>query len=200
LFLCITRHSHGHCKSPDIFDGVSLCNGLMNKIDVSLPPRNHPSSTVGVWKGQVRRRMFVAWHFYCRKWESLKNRHWFESTIAGSAGRFESKCGPTKRHVTAPKMIRPSIPKQWWENRRSMKQIEHKHLSTHELGTLLGVTRQTIRNWIKRGEVRAFHLGHNLKIPGEEAVRILTFYGLPVPEELPGSNASTLRNVVDSST
>lgn len=81
-----------------------------------------------------------------------------------------------------------------------MKQIKHKHLSTHELGTLLGVTRQTIRNWIKRGEVRAFHLGHNLKIPGEEAVRILTFYGLPVPEGLPGSNASTVRNVVDSST
>jgi len=81
-----------------------------------------------------------------------------------------------------------------------MEQMEHRFLSTRELGTLLGVTRQTIRNWIKRGEVRAFHIGQNLKIPTEEAVRILTSYGLPVPDGLPHGDASTLKGVPDSST
>ncbi len=64
---------------------------------------------------------------------------------------------------------------------KAMKEIDHIFLSTQELGSLLGVTRQTIRNWIKKGDVKAFHIGQNLKIPASEAVRILMQYGLPVP-------------------
>jgi excisionase family DNA binding protein len=78
--------------------------------------------------------------------------------------------------------------------------MEHRFLSTRELGTLLGVTRQTIRNWIKRGEVRAFHIGQSLKIPSEEAVRILTLYGLPVPHGLDHGHMSPLDSVSDAST
>jgi excisionase family DNA binding protein len=65
-----------------------------------------------------------------------------------------------------------------------MKEIDHIFLSTQELGSLLGVTRQTIRNWIKKGDVKAFHIGQNLKIPASEAVRILMQCGLPVPSWL----------------
>ena len=65
-----------------------------------------------------------------------------------------------------------------------MKQTENKFVSTRELGELLGVTRQTVRNWIKKGDIKAFHIGQNLKIPAQEAVRILMFYGVPVPSWL----------------
>ena len=63
-----------------------------------------------------------------------------------------------------------------------MREMDYKFLSTRELGLLLGVTRQTIRNWIKRGHIRAFQIGQNLKIPLGEAVRILRHYELPVPD------------------
>jgi excisionase family DNA binding protein len=59
------------------------------------------------------------------------------------------------------------------------------------LGALLGVTRQTVRNWIKKGEIKAFHIGQNLKIPAQEAVRILMFYELPVPDWLTQEKLST---------
>jgi len=62
--------------------------------------------------------------------------------------------------------------------------MENRFLSTQELGSLLGVTRQTIRNWIKKGNIKAFQIGQNLKIPTQEAVRILTHYNLPFPEWL----------------
>jgi len=65
-----------------------------------------------------------------------------------------------------------------------MKETNHRFVSTQELGALLGVTRQTVRNWIKKGEIKAFHIGQNLKIPVQEAVRILLFYELPVPDWL----------------
>ena len=60
--------------------------------------------------------------------------------------------------------------------------MDKKFVSTQELGALLGVTRQTIRNWIKKGHIRAYHIGQNLKVPVKEAVRILVYYKLPVPE------------------
>ncbi|MBW2109344.1 MAG: helix-turn-helix domain-containing protein [Deltaproteobacteria bacterium] len=65
-----------------------------------------------------------------------------------------------------------------------MKDSEQPFLSTRQMGTLLGVTRQTIRNWINKGHIRAFHVGQNYKIPAREAGRLLTGYGLPVPDWL----------------
>ncbi len=55
-------------------------------------------------------------------------------------------------------------------------------MSTQELGALLGVTRQTIRNWIKKGDIQAFHIGQSLKVSVQEATRILGFYELPIPD------------------
>jgi excisionase family DNA binding protein len=75
-----------------------------------------------------------------------------------------------------------------------MEEKGHKFLSTQELGTLLGVTRQTIRNWINKGDIRAFHIGQNLKIPAEEVLRILTFYGLPLPHGLTREEALDSRS------
>jgi len=66
----------------------------------------------------------------------------------------------------------------------AMKQMDNKFVSTRELGALLGVTRQTIRNWIKKGHIRAYHIGQSLKVPVQEAVRILVQYELPIPEWL----------------
>jgi excisionase family DNA binding protein len=63
-----------------------------------------------------------------------------------------------------------------------MDGFNHKRfISTKELGDLLGVTRQTIRNWCVKGEIKAFKIGQSLKIPRTEAVRILEGYRLPVP-------------------
>jgi excisionase family DNA binding protein len=63
-----------------------------------------------------------------------------------------------------------------------MDGFNHKRfISTRQLGDLLGVTRQTIRNWCVKGEVQAFKIGQSLKIPRTEAVRILEGYRLPVP-------------------
>ena len=59
--------------------------------------------------------------------------------------------------------------------------MESRLLSTQQVGALLGVTRQTIRNWIRKNHVRAFHIGQNLKISPQEAVRIMRYYELPVP-------------------
>ena len=65
-----------------------------------------------------------------------------------------------------------------------MRASSKKFISTQELGNLLGVTRQTVRNWVVRGQIRAFKIGQNLKIPKEEAVRILSACGQPVPDWL----------------
>ncbi len=64
-------------------------------------------------------------------------------------------------------------------------------ISTTELGELLGVTRQTIRNWFLNGQIKAHKIGKNIKIPIEEAVRLLERYDQPVPIWLKnGSDAS----------
>jgi excisionase family DNA binding protein len=80
----------------------------------------------------------------------------------------------------------------------AMGKTNRPFLSTQDLASLLGVTRQTIRNWIKGGHVRAYHIGQNLKIPVEEAQRILRHYALPIPDWLearqtPASRASGKR-------
>jgi len=62
-------------------------------------------------------------------------------------------------------------------NRRALK-----FLSTKELGLLLGVTRQTIRNWFLNGQIKAYRIGQNIKIPRAEAVRILEQFEQPIPE------------------
>jgi len=71
--------------------------------------------------------------------------------------------------------------------------MNKKFLSTKELGSLLGVTRQTVRNWIKKGEIKAFHIGQNLKIPVEEALRVILHYELPVPDWLKDVALASLR-------
>ncbi len=65
-----------------------------------------------------------------------------------------------------------------------MNRREMKFLSTRELGLLLGVTRQTIRNWFLKGQIKAYRIGQNIKIPRAEAVRILQRFDQPIPEWL----------------
>jgi excisionase family DNA binding protein len=72
-----------------------------------------------------------------------------------------------------------------------MHKANRTFLSTQDLASLLGVTRQTIRNWIKSGQIRAYHIGQNLKIPVPEAQRILRHYALPIPDWLQGRQAPT---------
>ncbi len=57
-------------------------------------------------------------------------------------------------------------------------------LSAQQLAPLMGVTRQTIRNWINNGDIRAHHAGRSFRIPVSEALRILHHYDLPVPDWL----------------
>lgn len=65
-----------------------------------------------------------------------------------------------------------------------MNRRETKFLSTKELGLLLGVTRQTIRNWFIKGQIKAYRIGQNIKIPRSEVVRILERFEQPIPEWL----------------
>jgi len=65
-----------------------------------------------------------------------------------------------------------------------MKRRALKFLSTKEMGLLLGVTRQTIRNWFLNGQIKAYRIGQNIKIPRAEVVRILEQFEQPIPEWL----------------
>jgi excisionase family DNA binding protein len=67
---------------------------------------------------------------------------------------------------------------------------EKTSLSCQELGPLMGVTRQTIRNWIDKGDIRALHNGRKFEIPADEALRILQHYELPVPNWLRNGHPS----------
>ncbi len=67
---------------------------------------------------------------------------------------------------------------------RAKKKRNKEYLTAQELGPLMGVTRQTIRNWITKGDISALHVGRNIKIPVSEALRILRYYGLPAPDWL----------------
>jgi len=73
-----------------------------------------------------------------------------------------------------------------------MSKKEKKFLSTAELGGLLGVTRQTVRNWFLKGQVKAYRIGQNIKIPKAEAVRILQHFGQPIPRWLEAEEANPL--------
>ena len=61
---------------------------------------------------------------------------------------------------------------------------EKNFLSTAELGVLLGVTRQTVRNWFLKGQIKAYRIGQNIKIPKAEALRILERFDQPIPRWL----------------
>ena len=65
-----------------------------------------------------------------------------------------------------------------------MNKKEKRFLSTAELGGLLGVTRQTVRNWFVNGQIKAYRIGQNIKIPKTEAVNILRRFNQPVPRWL----------------
>lgn len=64
------------------------------------------------------------------------------------------------------------------------KKTKKEFLSAQELALLMGLSRQTIRNWIDKGDIRALPMGHHLKIPVHEVLRLLRHYGLPVPDWL----------------
>ena len=53
--------------------------------------------------------------------------------------------------------------------------------SPAELAEALGVTRQTVHNLIRRGELRAVKIGRTTRIPASEALRIAG--ELPLPSE-----------------
>jgi excisionase family DNA binding protein len=65
-----------------------------------------------------------------------------------------------------------------------MSNREKNFLSTAELGILLGVTRQTVRNWFLKGQIKAYRIGQNIKIPKAEALRILERFDQPIPRWL----------------
>jgi excisionase family DNA binding protein len=63
-----------------------------------------------------------------------------------------------------------------------------RFLSTEQVGMLLGVTRQTVRNWFLKGQIKAYRIGQNIKIPRAEAIRILKHYQQPIPYWLTSKN------------
>lgn len=65
-----------------------------------------------------------------------------------------------------------------------MKSRNGAFISTREMAMLLGLTRQTVRNWFLKGNLKAFKIGQSIKIPKAEAVRVLKLYGQPIPEWL----------------
>ena len=71
----------------------------------------------------------------------------------------------------------------------AVKKKNREFLSAEELALLMGLSGQTIRNWIGKGDIRAHHAGHKLDIPDDEALRILQHYGLPVPDWLKDGHA-----------
>jgi len=68
--------------------------------------------------------------------------------------------------------------------RKTGKKTKKEFLSAQELALLMGLSRQTIRNWIDQGDIRALQMGHQLKIPVHEVLRLLQHYGLPIPDWL----------------
>jgi two-component system, OmpR family, response regulator len=62
-----------------------------------------------------------------------------------------------------------------------------ENYTPQEVGVLLGVHHNTIKNWIRSGEVRAFTtVGGHFRVPRREVARLVSDRGLPVPEELAG--------------
>jgi len=52
-----------------------------------------------------------------------------------------------------------------------------KYLSTQQVAAKLGVTRETVRRWCERGEMRAMRPGRHYRIPYTEVERRLEALG-----------------------
>jgi excisionase family DNA binding protein len=62
-----------------------------------------------------------------------------------------------------------------------------QNYTPNDVGMLLGVHHNTIKNWIKSNQVLAFQtVGGHYRVPRREVVRVIKDRGLPVPEELQG--------------
>ncbi|UCF31324.1 MAG: response regulator [bacterium] len=62
-----------------------------------------------------------------------------------------------------------------------------QNYTPNDVGMLLGVHHNTIKNWIKSNQVLAFQtVGGHYRVPRREVVRLIKDRGLPVPEELQG--------------
>jgi excisionase family DNA binding protein len=71
-----------------------------------------------------------------------------------------------------------------------------QNYTPNDVGSILGVHHNTIKNWIKNKQVLAFQtVGGHYRVPRREVVRLIQDRGLPVPEELQGP--SSLVYVVD---
>jgi len=63
-----------------------------------------------------------------------------------------------------------------------------QNYTPNDVGLLLGVHHNTIKNWIKGKQVIAFQtVGGHYRVPRREVVRLIKNHGLSVPEELQGS-------------
>ena len=62
-----------------------------------------------------------------------------------------------------------------------------QNYTPNDVGSLLGVHHNTIKNWIKSKQVVAFQtVGGHYRVPRREVVRLIKNRGLPVPDELQG--------------
>jgi two-component system, OmpR family, response regulator len=62
-----------------------------------------------------------------------------------------------------------------------------ENYTPQEVGGLLGVHHNTIKNWIRSGKIRAFTtVGGHFRVLRREVARLVSDRGLPVPEELAG--------------
>jgi excisionase family DNA binding protein len=62
-----------------------------------------------------------------------------------------------------------------------------QNYTPNDVGGLMGVHHNTIKNWIKSKQVVAFQtVGGHYRVPRREVVRLIKNRGLPVPEELQG--------------
>ena len=62
-----------------------------------------------------------------------------------------------------------------------------QNYTPNDVGMILGVHHNTIKNWIKGNQVLAFQtVGGHYRVPRREVVRLIKDRGLPVPEELQG--------------
>jgi excisionase family DNA binding protein len=62
-----------------------------------------------------------------------------------------------------------------------------QNYTPNDVGSLMGVHHNTIKNWIKSKQVVAFQtVGGHYRVPRREVVRLIKNRGLPVPDELQG--------------
>ncbi|NOY85801.1 MAG: response regulator [Deltaproteobacteria bacterium] len=63
-----------------------------------------------------------------------------------------------------------------------------QNYTPNDVGMMLGVHHNTIKNWIKSKQIVAFKtVGGHYRVPRREVVNLIKSRGLPIPEELQGS-------------